>query len=347
MGMWARLRGKEEPAPAVKTAVVGAGPEAMGLASAYAVLADIELVGAETLQEADGQVRMPVVRPGGLDRFEELVRTPGLMAMEIVAPLAERAALARASLQAGLFTSVAPPASRSELDELAAVSRAYKTPLRVRMAPLYYPPYRELHRLAKEDAVGRPFSLKLMTRRGKGTQLPVEYEPVAWINEHELGFLALAQWLVGPIAKVSAVAGKMPVANGPATLIVMWKYRAPHQVGFFQLDHAPDLHVRTFTTPVHRSIELTGLGGLLLATRGEGQLLRQPALIVRGKSTTTAFELIPDDWREVDKELGRETIAVARGKASPVGTVEIASEAFRLVEAAGRSLVKEDEVQMS
>jgi predicted dehydrogenase len=343
MGMWERIKGKEER-PRIKAAVIGAGPEAELLASAYELCPGIELVGSETAVHADGVVRAPVMRPPGLDRFDDLVRTPGLKAVEIVAPTEARAALAADSIKAGLFTSLEVPAAREDLVELGRLSEAYHVQLRLRLLPLYYPPYREVKRLLREDAVGRAIALKLMVRRGKGTALPDPLDPGPWIREHELGFLALAPWLLGPVEKVYARLPKSGKGETPISALLMWKHTALHQYGHLQVDFCPGLHVRTFTQPVHRALEITGIGGLIMATRGEGQLLRMPSLIVRGKSTTTSFEMVPDDWREVYKGLARETVDMVAHHAGPEAGTEAALMALDLVGAAARSAAKSDEV---
>ena len=336
MGFLNRLMGHEKKSAPVKAAIIGEGPEAERLAAAYHVNKGIELVGAEEVSYGDGVIRQPVVRTPGLDALDDIIRTPGLRAVEIAAPPESRKDVAQTCIKAGLFTSVEPVLSIDELDELTALAKNYKARLRFRLLPLYYPPYRELKRLIDEDAVGRPMMLKMMTRRGKGTDLPDGLDPGRWIVEHELGFLALAQWLMGPIEKVHARLESK--GNGtPPSSVISWKYEGRHQYGYFQLDFCPGLHVRTFTEPVHRFIELTGAGGLIMATRGEGQLMRMPALMVRGKSTTTAFEMIPDDWRETYKRLAAETVKAVSEKFHVTGSAGIVKDALSLIGSGIRS----------
>jgi len=324
-------------------AVVGDGAEAERLAGAYWVNRDVELAHAELVSHGDGVIRKPVVKSAGLDRLDEVIRTPGLEAIEVVAPVEDRAAAAAACLKAGLFTSVEAPPDLNQLGELKDLAKSYGVGLRIRLLPLYYPPYREMRRLVGEDAVGSPLSLKLVTRRGKGTELPEPLDRAAWIAQHELGFLSLAQWLLGPIDKVHARIGDVSTNSTPASSVIAWKYRTQHQYGYLQLDFCPGLHVRTFHEPVHRTVELTGIGGVILANRGEGQMYRTPALIVRGKSTTTAFEMIPDDWSEVHANLARETVAALRKGKRVAGHANVAMDALRLVEAARTSAEQGDE----
>lgn len=343
MGFWKRLIGGEAESP-VRSAVVGEGLEAGRLAAACHSCSGIELVGAEVIKDGDGVIRMPQVRAAGLDRFDSLIRERGLEAVEIVAPLETRAGLAAASIKAGLFTSVEAPASVSELEELEGLSRSYRVPLRIRMLPFYYPPYQEAKRLLDENALGMPMSLKLMVRRGKGSDFPRPLDAGRWLLEKEAGFIALGPWLLGPIEKVHARLARERASGAPGSSVVMWKHVDMHRYGYLQLDLCPELHVRTFTDPVHRFIEVTSVGGLILATRGEGQMLRMPALIVRGKSTTTSFELVPDEWTETYANLARETVAIVRKGRRPRAGPADALAALRLIEAAESSAASGDEV---
>jgi predicted dehydrogenase len=345
MGMWERLKGRGAKPP-VKAAVVGEGPAAERLASAYEITPGVETVGSEIVRHADGVVRAPVVRPAPLASFDAVIRTAGLRAMEIVAPVEQRFDLAAAALKAGLFASVEAPAGTEELHELERLADVYGVPVRIRLDPLYYPPYQETRRLAQEEAVGRPMALKLLVRRGRGTELAAGQGPGQWIIAHELGFIALAPWLIGPIEKVYARLGRPAGEATPPSALVMWKYSGLHQYGHLQVDFCPGLHVRTFTEPVHRFIEVTCVGGTIMATRGEGQLLRMPALIVRGKSTTTTLEMVPDDWREVYKNLARETLQVLNNGAAPLSTPAVATDAVKLVRSAMASAQKGDETAL-
>lgn len=328
-----RFWGREDRIEPVKTAVIGEGPEAERLAKVYAAAEGIELVAGS---------------PYPLLGADEGIRTPGLMAAEIVAPAEKRAELAADCLRAGLFTSVEPPPTAEALKELSWLARAYQVPLRFRLLPLYYPIYQEVKRLLNDDVAGRPMTLKLMLRRGKGSEMPADHDQARWLIEHELGFLALAPWLIGPVAKVYAKMHKTAAAGGPASALLLWKYRAIHQMGYLQMDFCPELHVRTFTDPVHRSLEVTGVGGLVIATRGEGQLLRQPALIVRGKTTTTAFEMIEDDWRAVYPNLASEIARVFACPKTPLrGHPDLALAALHLALAAQKSREQGEEVKIA
>jgi predicted dehydrogenase len=317
MTIWNRIRGIEDPLAPLSALVAGSGPEAERLAAALRAEPGV------TVTAAAGEEALAAIR-----RREVAL-------VEIALPAAEAKPLAEEALRAGLFVSTCCPPNRADLRGLADLADQNHATLRIRLNPFYYPPYREMKRLLDDDAVGRPVTLKMTVRRGKGTVLPAELSPAAWIAEHELGFLALAGWMVGTAEKAFGRLEPILTNGTPASSLLAWKFAGRHQYGYLQLDFCPKLHVRTFTEPVHRALELTGLGGIIFATRGEGQLLRSPALIVRGKSTTTAFEILPDDWREVYPALAREAIAAVRSSAPVLATADRALEALKILELAG------------
>jgi predicted dehydrogenase len=340
-----RILGKEKSPDPIKIAVVGEGMEAGLLAAAYEVNQDAELVGCEIKSYGDGVIRQPVIETPPLGSLEDILLTTGLEAIEIVALENERTKLAKTAIKAGLMVSMEAPINEEELNELSSLASAYNVPLRFRLHSFYYPPYMEMKRIVSGDGLGRPVSLKMTVRRGKGTEVPENHDPFTWIRQNELGFLALAGQLMGDIELVYT--NTSTSKNGtPAPLMIMWKYKSEHQYGYIQLDFCPDLHIRTFTDPVHRAMELTCIGGLAFATRGEGQMHRMPALSIRGKSTTTAFEVIEDDWRAVYKNMANETVNVLRGKKKVKDLKRAVTDSFKLIEAAKRSFEKGDEVKL-
>jgi len=343
MGFLGRLiSGKDTGS--VKVLVIGDAPEADRLAVEYSVMDKVELVESKTVIDADGIIRKPVVKAPGLDRFDELIATGGLDAVEICAPPDKRAGLAKKAIEKGLFTSVDPITTKEDLKDIETLAMKKGVALRTRLLPVYYPPYRELRRLADEKALGKAITLKLTTRRGKGTELPDNFDPAAWIRENELGFLAISRWFMGDLEKVHARFGPVSTNGTPSSSVITWKYKNEHEYGYFQLDICPELSVRTFHEPVWRQIEFTSIGGLIIANRGEGQLMRTPPLIVRGKSTTTAFEVVPDKWDNVYIELAKETVAHLLKRKSIMDTVELNLMALELIDSAEKSRDKKEEV---
>ncbi len=316
MGFISRLTGRKEPRPSVKAIILGTGDMAGRLAKAYKSCAGIEFMGIRPIDEAD-----------------QALGIKGLQAVEIVAEPEMRAGIAGRCLREGLFTSLDAPHGLDEIEQLNSLAGANGTSLRFRLYPLYYPPYLEVKRLLDEDRLGMPLCLKLQVRRGRGTSMPEGLDPMEWILEHELGFLSLSRWLLGRIEKVYT----RQAGVNPGSTLIMCKYLDIHRYGYLQLDFCPELHIRTFTEPVHRFLELASAGGIIMVTRGEGQMHRMPALIVRGKTTATSFEMVPDDWREVYSNLARETCEHLVGKKPMAPTTELAKLSIQLVRAAMES----------
>ena len=327
MGFLEKIREKGKSDSVVRAAILGTGPLAERLIAGYKQCEGVELMANQPIERADA-----------------VLGTPGLQSVEIVAPPAERVRIAAKCLSAGLFTSIDPMPDPQAIEYLRALAGKHHCSLRFRLYPLYYPPYREVKRLVDEDHLSRPVCLKLLVRRGKGTEMTEGLDPLQWILEHELGYLALSGWLMGDVRNVYARQAKRDGTGAPGSTVIMWKYADHHQFGYLQLDFCPGLHVRTFTDPVHRVLELTLLGGVIMVTRGEGQLLRMPAVIVRGRSTTTAFELVPDDWREVYTSLARETYEHLVKNRPIAGTAEVTDSSLRIARAAMKSREQGEEV---
>lgn len=241
-----------------------------------------------------------------VERGEEVFRATGLHAVEIVAEPEAQGRLAERCLSAGIHTSLGAPLALNltQADQLIRLAASRGVVLRVRNPFLYYPPVLKAKQLLAEESLGRLETLKLMVKYGRGLNLSADSLGAEWWLGRESAFLALAAYFFGPVAKVYA--NFQPGASS----ILMWKYQEHHQYGYLQLDFCPGLHVRTFTEPMARWIELTGTSGMLLIPRGEGQMLRGPALMLRGRDTTIAYEMLEDDFRQVWSQMAREMVQV-------------------------------------
>jgi predicted dehydrogenase len=327
MGLLEKIRQRGKGGSVAKGAILGTGPLAELLAAGYGKCEGAELIASQPIEKADA-----------------VLGTPGLQFVEIVAPVEERLRIAEKCLGAGLFTSLDPMPDQEAMESLKSLAARQNCSMRYRLYPLYYAPYREVKRLVDEDHLSRPICLKLLLRRGMGAETSGGEDPLQWVLEHELGFLALSGWLMGDVKKVYARQVKRAGKESPGSAVIMWKYADHHQFGYLQLDFSPGLHVRTSTEPIHRFLELTLLGGIIMVTRGEGQLLRMPPVVVRGRSTTTAFELVEDDWREVYTSLALETYEHLVKNRPIAGTAEVTDSSLRIALAAMKSREHGEEV---
>ena len=316
-----RLLGRVEARPRLRWGLIGGGQEAERLKRAY------QAEGAELLAEA------------AAERADEVIRAPEVQAVEIVAEPEAQTAIARRCLQAGLHASIGAPISLTlgDADDLIRAAVAHQVCLRVRNHLLYYEPVFKAKHLLDDRAIGRLMTLKLMVKYGQGSDTAGAENRAEWILRLETGSLALASYFFGETAKVHA-----RLEPGPSS-VVMWKYRENYQFGYLQLDFCPRLHVRTFTEPIARWIEITGTAGMLFIPRGEGQLLRGPALMVRGRDTTTAYEMVQDDFRQVWPNLAREMIRAVFQRRPVRSDGALSRQALALALAAAESAEAGDE----
>jgi predicted dehydrogenase len=329
MGFWKRLIKGEEDKPRVGVGFIGSGDDAGMLRKAYEDHVQAEIVAEKDIEEA-----------------EEVIRARGVQAVEIFAGPGEAADLAMACLKAGIHTSVPAPLALSieKTDELIAAASRYDVILRVRQPALYYEPFIKAREIIDKQDIGWINNLKLML---KVTEMKdPSFDRGQWLIENETSFLALAEYLVGPVEKVYAWLDAKGTNGVPCTNMVMWKYKEKHQYGYMQIDFTPGLHVRTFTQPVFRSVEVTGNNAKIFINRAEGQLLRQPVLFVRSKDKTTSYELIKDDWREIYPAMARDMIrSVLTGK-SPRSSATSSRRALKLALAAKESSEKGEEIYL-
>ena len=320
-----RFLGRIEAKPRLKWGLIGQGVEAERLRAAYQA-EGAELIGQAAAAAAD-----------------EVIRAPGLQAVEVVAPPEAQTQVARRCLAAGLHTSIGAPLALDlrDADDLIRAASAHHTILRVRNHLLYYEPVFKAKQLLADHALGRLMTLKLMVKYGQGCDTAGAENRADWILRRETGFLALSQYFFGPAAKVHAR------LEPGASSVLMWKYQEHYQYGYLQLDFCPGLHVRTFTDPVSRWIEITGTGGMLFIPRGEGQLLRGPALMVRGRETTTAYEMVQDDFRQVWPNLAREMFQVVYLRQPVRSDAALSRQALLLALLAGQSASRKDEVALA
>lgn len=327
MGFWERLIKGTEEKPKVNVGFIGEGKGFEELKKAYDDHPQAEIIAAEPL-----------------DRAEEVIRNPGMQAVEIFGKPEEIFDTALACIKSGIHTSVPAPVAMTidKADEVITAAKNYEVTLRVRQPVFYYDPLIKAKDLIDKRAIGRPITLKMML---KVTDIEKpDFDRAEWLLENQTDYLALAERLFGPIEKVHARLEAEATNGVPCSNVVMWKYKEKHQYGYLQVDFSPGLHVRTFTDPVYRAIEITGTDGMMFLNRAEGQLLRQPVLFIRGKNKTTAYELLKEDWREVYPTIAKDMIKCALTHKPPRSTAQSSLRALKLALAAKESNEKGDEV---
>lgn len=330
MGFWERLTRGTEEKPGVRIGFIGDGPDADLLRKGYERHPQAEIISAEPIARSD-----------------EVIRSPGIHAIEVFASPGDSARVALACLKAGIHTSVPAPLAMSleKADELIETARNYELTLRVRQQILYYDPVIKAKDLIKKRAIGRPITLKLMLKV-TGMDKP-DFDRAEWLIENQTSYLALAEDFLGPVEKIHARLEANQTNGIPCSNVVAWKYCEKHQYGYLQVDFTPGLHVRTFTDPIYRAVEITGTDGVMFINRAEGQLLRQPVLVVRAKDKTIVHEMLKDDWREVFSTMARDMVRAVIENKQPRSNANSSRNALLLALAAKDSIENGREVLLT
>jgi len=326
MGFWRRLVRLEDRMEPVRVAMVGdRTDERKRLESAY-------------LENP----RIRVIFSGSAEGLEKLARTGSAELIEIFAPPESRARLAEICLEARVNVSTGMPPAM-EVEQVAALkSKAEPRSLvfRVRNECLYYEPYQKAREIIAEGKLGWHTMLRLVVKR---QQVPAPgYDRGQWFLENESGYLALAEYLFGGVAKVFMLGGRS--RTNPGSILVGFQFRDPHRFGYLLVDFAPELQIRSFNEPVFRQVWATGTAGVLMVNRGEGQLWRAPVLWLRAKDYSRTWEMLKDDWNAVYGSMVEESLAALRQGRPVISGLDLALSGVRYALNAGRSFAQGKEI---
>ena len=271
----ARARGAARP---TAMAVVGAGPDASGLAAAYARRAGWRVIA------ADGA--------GGVPAGVVEVADPAFAASERLVALLER----------GVAVSLSPACveTPARLDELREAARRGGTWVRVLYLPALWPPGRRFAELLAGGAIGEVASIRVQAVLG-GRGAPQNGEPPDrddWTAHPAFDHGMLLALLGGPIGRVTGYLSPMdPVRGGRGVLACA--FEAPGRYGTLECAWAPQLTVSSAHLPYDLQVEAAGTDGVAWLRRGMGRRTQQAPIEVRaGKDwyQIGAGTGLVDDW---------------------------------------------------
>lgn len=280
--------------------------------------------------------RMNVIFCGNIDSIERFLRKNKPDLIEVFAPLEELPMIAKQCLNAGTNVSLPMPPARSleELRELEELSRLRGRTVRIRNKCFYYEPYQKAKEVIEEQKLGWPLMLRLVVKRN---EFPEDnFDKGLWLLEKESDYLSLAEYYYGEVEKVFMINGNDK--NGqPGSIILGFKFKEKHRLGYLLVDFVKELHIRTFSEPIFRQIWATGTAGVLMVNRGEGQILRAPVLFYRVKNYTHIFEDLKDEWLEVYNKMAQEMVSALRFNKPVISDLERARSGLRLALSALKS----------
>lgn len=248
---------------------------------------------------------IPSVYPG----LDEMLAEAELDAVEILTPTYLHREHVLAALAAGKHVSCQKPLANTvgEARELAAAAEAACRYLRVSECYQHYPPLVRAREIVASGAIGDPIGLRIKTVCGRADsefEKGLEIEGYLWrLDARSPGGhafddmvhkFALAEWLVGmPVTRVRAVMRREDLFYEP--FVAVLEYGDPRLLGVVDSHYAKEMLVPSRYYSADEVFEIQGRDGLVVVTRGGGELLDLPVLVVVDGDGQRS-EHVESDW---------------------------------------------------
>ncbi|NPV60168.1 MAG: Gfo/Idh/MocA family oxidoreductase [Actinobacteria bacterium] len=246
--------------------------------------------------------------------YREMLDDPSIQLVEILTPHHLHREMAIAAAEAGKHVSLQkPPAlDLGEMDEITAAAEAAGVVLRVYENFVFYPPIVRAKMLIDEGAIGQPLNIRMRTLSGSaagGWEVPLE--AWAWrVDERTCGGgpfvfddgyhkFSMALFLLGDVERVFCWMESLPLGEGlcvDAPSICIWKYKDANIFGSIDFTWAYDLYIKSDYYAADDRVEITGTEGVIWVTRGHGNMLDIPPLLLYREGKLTAFTDLETDW---------------------------------------------------
>lgn len=245
--------------------------------------------------------------------YRDLLARPDVEVVEILSPHHLHHEMALAALAAGKHTVVQKPMAidLEQADDMVAAAADAPGLFKVFENFIFYPPIRRARELIDAGEIGEPITIRLKSNPGfspNAWEVPVAAArwrfdtsrcgggPLVFDDGHHK--FAIAWYLMGPPQDVHAWIVEREVAPGAyldAPALISWRF-ADGRLGSFEVVHSPQLEVPTRHYAQDDRIEITGTEGVIWVTRGHGQLLDEPPVILRRGAVTRSFDDMPTEW---------------------------------------------------
>jgi predicted dehydrogenase len=252
--------------------------------------------------------------PSRYGDYRNLLEDPSIELVEILTPHHLHREMAIAAAEAGKHISLQKPPALTvgDFDEIAAAAEKAGVTLRVYENFVFYPPIVRAKQLIEEGAIGTPINIRMRSVGGSaagGWEVPLE--AWAWrIDEKTCGGgpfvfddgyhkFSIALYLLGEVEKVFAWMEAMPMGEGlcvDAPSICIWKHKEGSRFGSIDFAWAYDLYIKSDYYSADDRVEVTGTEGILWVTRGHGNMLDVPPLLLYREGRLTAYTDLEADW---------------------------------------------------
>jgi predicted dehydrogenase len=272
--------------------------------------------------------------------------------VEILVPHHLHAQVALAALAAGKHVSLQKPmaVSLDEADALVTAAAAARSRFHVFENFLSYPPIQRAKAIVDAGEIGEISSIRLKSAAGYSEQAwpsPADRwrldpskcggGPMLFDDGHHK--FAIAWYFLGLPELIHCFAHQTEVGPGcqiDCPAIATWSY-ASGAVGSFEATYSPEMYVQTDQYPQDDRLEITGTKGIIWVTRGHGQLLSVPPVLVRAGRRTIGYEDLETDWSSSFRSATGEFLASIESGAPSLLTAEQAREVLAFSMAAQES----------
>lgn len=285
--------------------------------------------------------------PRGYTDYRRLLEDPDIDLVEILTPHHLHREMAVTASRAGKHVSLQkPPAlNLKEMDEIVSAAEESGVVLRVYENFVFYPPVVKARGLIEEGAIGEPLNIRMRTLSGSakgGWEVPLE--SWAWrVDKRACGGgpfvfddgyhkFSMALFLLGEVEKVYAWMEELHLGEGrcvDAPSICIWKYRDRKVFGSIDFTWAYDLYIRSDYYAADDRVEVTGTEGVLWITRGHGNMLNIPPLLLYRDGELAAYSALEADWGVSFRDCTRHMLDCLREGKTPHLTPHEGREVLR------------------
>ncbi len=244
--------------------------------------------------------------------YRDLVEDPAVQLVEILTPHHLHRTMAIEALEKGKHVSLQKPPAINvrEMDEIIEAANKAGVVLRIYENFVFYPPVMKAKSLIDEGAIGEPLNIRMRTLSGKGGW-EVPLEAWAWrVDEKTCGGgpfvfddgyhkFSMALYLLGDVEKVFAWMEELTIGEGRAVdapSICIWKYREGKKFGSIDFTWAYNMYIQSDYYAADDRVEITGTDGVIWITRGHGNMLSIPPLLLYREGELKAFTDLEVDW---------------------------------------------------
>jgi predicted dehydrogenase len=246
--------------------------------------------------------------------YHDLLDLPDVDVVDILLPhhLHYQAALDAAA--AGKHISLQKPMALNvqQADEMTAAAHKAGVIFRVFENFIFYPPIQLAKSLIDAGEIGDLLTIRIKSNSGiSQTAWPVPASAQAWRFDYAkngggpLVFddghhkFALAWHFMGMAEEVHAWISQTEVAPGQfldSPALVSWKF-AHNRYGSLEVVNSPQMEINTIYYAQDDRVEITGTKGVIWTTRGHGNMLDVPPVILYSGNQMRTFTNVLSDWK--------------------------------------------------